>query len=286
MLPLLTAATARELLAALPQGTALGRADTKPETRLTNGAGANGTVLTACAGCSEHALHEHCLYTVSLAGKKWLACITGVGPINAALAMGLALARFPAITAVLNVGLAGTFDLTRAPLGSTIAVSQEIWPEYGLADDAGVDAAGLGFPLWAKRGIIDRLPVSTDPVPMGLPPLLPSAPLALVPTGPSGVSPNTAPTPVNAVPQGTALTVAGVTNSAERARRLHQRYAALIENMEGFAVALACARHGIPLLELRTISNVTGSRLPQDRDFPRAFSAMNLFFTTYFTHTQ
>lgn len=207
--------------------------------------------------------------------------------------MGLALAQRPDITAVLNVGLAGTFDLTRAPLGSTIVVSEEIWPEYGLADDKGVDAAGLGFPLWTggeAGAVIDRLPLELDPVPLGLPPLPLMSPHMpnMMDTQIEGTQGTQAiaPGPMQGMTQGIALTVAGVTNSAARAQRLHQRYAALLENMEGFAVALACARHHVPLVELRTISNVTGSRLPQDRNFPLAFSAMNLFFTTYFTHTQ
>lgn len=286
MLPLLTAATARELCAALPEGTSLSVAE----------ASGNGTAIhtgpSQLPAQSPELLQEQCCYAATIAGQAWLVCVTGLGPINAALAMGLALARFPAITAVLNVGLAGSFDLTRAPLGSTIAVTEEIWPEYGLADDTYVDAAGLGFPLLkgeagglkepvgtkgcphcvpkssANGDVIDRLSLNADPLFMAT-----ALGLSLV----KGMPP---------VVQGSSLTVAGVTNSAARAKRLQHTYAALIENMEGFAVALACARHSVPLVELRTISNVTGSRLAQDRDFAGAFRAMKLFFTSYFTHTQ
>lgn len=278
MLPLLTAATARELCAALPAGTSLAVA--KSATPV--------PAVPVGPNVLPEQLQEQCCYTATIAGQAWLVCITGVGPINAALAMGLALARFPAITAVLNVGLAGSFDLTRAPLGSTIAVTEEIWPEYGLADDTCVDAAGLGFPLFTgvpretaeaqmwpcvpksspNGDVVDRLSLHADPTRVAA-----ALGLSLV----KGIAP---------VVQGSSLTVAGVTNSAARAKRLYHTYAALIENMEGFAVALACMRHCIPLVELRTISNVTGSRLAQDRDFAGAFRAMKLFFTSYFTHTQ
>lgn len=44
--------------------------------------------------------------------------------------------------------------------------------------------------------------------------------------------------------------------SEERARRT----GAALETMEGAAVALACARFGVPLVQLRCISNFTGDR--------------------------
>lgn len=216
-------------------------------------------------------LVEHQLTEFYLGEKPWLACITGVGPVNAGIALGQALALCPQCAGVVNVGLAGSFDLTIAPLGSTIVVREEIWPEYGLADEHGVDAAALGFPQWcgphsplgaAKanthqgQAVIDRLPLCVQPHLLGL-------------------------GPVQHLPQGISLTVAGVSNSAARAAFLQQRYAPLVENMEGFAVALACARHKLPLLELRTISNVVGSRQAKDRDFPLAFAALRAFFMPY-----
>lgn len=233
---LLTAATAQELAAAVPL--------LPPES-----------------------LVEHQLTDFWLGGKRWLACVTGVGPINAGIGLGRALALCPQCTGVVNVGLAGSFDLTRAPLGSTIVVCEEIWPEYGLADEHGVDAVALGFPLWhgpneqSGQAITDRISLCVQPHLLELP-------------------------PVQHLPQGSSLTVAGVSNSAARASRLHQRYAPLMENMEGFAVALACARQGLPLLEFRTISNVVGSRQARDRDFPLAFASLRAFFMPYVQKTQ
>jgi len=62
---------------------------------------------------------------------------------------------------------------------------------------------------------------------------------------------------------GAVLTVNTVTGSAARAaklRRCHPR--ALAEAMEGFGVAEAAAAHGVPVLELRAVSNPVG---PRDR---------------------
>jgi futalosine hydrolase len=62
---------------------------------------------------------------------------------------------------------------------------------------------------------------------------------------------------------GTALTVSTVTGTAERAAVLRARHPrALVEAMEGFGVAEAAAVHGLPVLEVRAVSNPVG---PRDR---------------------
>ncbi|MEU0336626.1 futalosine hydrolase [Streptomyces sp. NPDC006193] len=62
---------------------------------------------------------------------------------------------------------------------------------------------------------------------------------------------------------GTVLTVSTVTGTAARAAALRARHpGALAEGMEGFGVAEAAAAHGVPVLELRAISNPVG---PRDR---------------------
>ncbi|WP_405881506.1 futalosine hydrolase [Streptomyces sp. NBC_01136] len=62
---------------------------------------------------------------------------------------------------------------------------------------------------------------------------------------------------------GTVLTVSTVTGSAERAAELRARHPrALAEAMEGFGVAEAAAAHGVPVLEMRAVSNPVG---PRDR---------------------
>ncbi|MFH8789921.1 futalosine hydrolase, partial [Streptomyces roseoverticillatus] len=63
--------------------------------------------------------------------------------------------------------------------------------------------------------------------------------------------------------RGEVLTVSTVTGSAERAAALvSARPGALAEAMEGFGVAEAAAVHGVPVLEIRAVSNPVG---PRDR---------------------
>jgi futalosine hydrolase len=153
--------------------------------------------------------------------------------LNAALEMGAALSRHE-ITGVVNLGLAGSYDLEKAPLGSCVT---GLDPTDCLADDT-----GFPFPQWEGRGqrVVRR--IGLDPV---------AAAWSLELMLPSGQR------------MGTALTVAGVTGSRDRARILAGRFDALTESMEGFAIALACATRGLPFLEVRTISNAVGER---DRD--------------------
>ncbi|MBC3992346.1 futalosine hydrolase [Streptomyces sp. AC563] len=63
--------------------------------------------------------------------------------------------------------------------------------------------------------------------------------------------------------RGSVLTVSTVTGSAGRAAELMARHpGALAEAMEGFGVAEAATAYGVPVLEIRTVSNAVG---PRDR---------------------
>lgn len=204
-----------------------------------------------------------------LKDRPALLCVTGVGPVNAALALGFCFGLTSAgdnagpeaeistlrIGAVLNVGLAGAFDLRETPLCALCAVREEIWPEYGLNDGTSVTARAFGFPLWSRNDgapgdVHDRLPLAE------------TARVARRGAPPEAFLPRR------------SVTVAGVSASFARARDLADRYGAELENMEGFAVAYACARAGVPCVEIRAVSNKVGPRAPEEKDFPGALAAL------------
>ncbi len=182
--------------------------------------------------------------------------ISGVGPINASLTIGRSLHKLKKNTLVVNIGLAGSFDLQKAPLASSWRITKEIYPEYGLANSENVDAKALGFPQWKTPDTIvwDQINL---PELLHLNETLRYCPL-------QGVA--------------SSITVAGVTCCPSRAAKLSAPYKEhkepLLENMEGFSMALACARYGVPLLEIRTVSNLVGTRDAEFRDFEQAFNAM------------
>ncbi|MGE4291438.1 MAG: futalosine hydrolase [Desulfovibrio sp.] len=190
------------------------------------------------------------------AGRQAALLVTGVGLVNAALALGAA-SGLPGLTGVVNLGVAGAFDIQALPLGTIALASREIWPEYGLerAEGPGADARALGFPLWGNRrdadALWDRIELEPDAAAHAL-----------------GLRLNPA------WPKADCLSVSTVTTTGHRAAALRRNYRADLENMEGFALAYGCGRAGLPFLELRTVSNRVGSRAAEDWALDRALEAL------------
>lgn len=185
---------------------------------------------------------------------------TGVGPVNAAMAMGYCLGLLheskgedTAIDGIIYAGLAGAFDLERAPLRSIWQVSEEIWPEYGLNDGSTVTARAFSHPIWERKGeapVYDRVPLRR-------------------------VSDLPGVTCKEDWPAAASLTVAGVTASFARRNALWDAWHADLENMEGFAAAYAALRAEKPLVEIRVVSNKVGPRSRAEKDFDGALSTLN-----------
>jgi futalosine hydrolase len=186
--------------------------------------------------------------TLDMPKMTLILLVSGVGPINAGIALGYLLGNLPRPIGVLNLGIAGAFDLEKLPLGQCVLVRQEIWPEYGLLTPDGLDPQGIGLPLGTIQGVQvwDRL---------DLEPELNSQRMGFWGSG---------------LPRATSLTVAGVSGTPERAASLLARYHADIENMEGFALAWACRRLEVPFVQVRAISNLVGSRKAEHWDLANA----------------
>ncbi|MEU9114517.1 futalosine hydrolase [Streptomyces sp. NPDC048483] len=159
----------------------------------------------------------------------------GVGP--AAAAAGTATALTAAALAdeepyalVVSAGIGGGFA-PRAPLGSIVVADAIVAADLGAeTPDGFLPVTELGFGTTAHR---------PDPA------LVEAVAMA------AGAA------------TGTVLTVSTVTGSAARTAELAARHpGALAEAMEGFGVAEAAAAHGVPVLEIRTVSNAVG---PRDR---------------------
>ncbi len=223
-------------------------------------AAATGLELCAALKCSTAAPQGQ-VFEASAFGRPVLALVTGIGVINAALALGRALERH-APAGVLNLGVAGSFDLGAHPLGAVRLVEAEIWPEYGLlfSGQCAADARGLGFSLDAGKAavpgaVFERLDWN--------------APAELARLGLNGPGCGRA-----GLACAASLTVSGVTADAPRAKELSARFGAGLENMEGFALAYAARLAELPFAELRAVSNAVGARPPQGWDLPGALTAL------------
>lgn len=164
--------------------------------------------------------------------------VGGVGPaaVAAATATALALADY---TLVVSAGIGGGFQ-PAAPVGSLVVADAVVAADLGAqTPDGFLDVQELGF---------------------GHSVHLPPAELAARAAEATGAL--LAP----------VLTVSTVTGTAEGAARLAARHPlAGAEAMEGFGVAEAAAAHGLPVLEIRAVSNAVG---PRDRDAWRIGDAL------------
>lgn len=192
---------------------------------------------------------------LTMGGRKFLPCVVGIGPVAAALSAGALLERHPGVTGILNLGICGSFDTDVAPLGAVCVASAEIWPEYGVrrAQDDGGQEEAFGHQMFADLPLepVNRLDLDPRAQARAMGLSLPADWIA----GPS-------------------LTVAGVSGDQKRADMLRSRHKALTENMEGFGLALAAKRRGIPFLEIRTVSNPVGARDKRLWNFGLALQAL------------
>lgn len=185
-------------------------------------------------------------------GKSGLLLVSGIGVINSSFALGQTLAKHE-IGLVILAGIAGTFNPDRFPVGSACIVMTEIWPEYGLKTGKEVDPKKLGFSLAEVDGtsIWNRIELNSGND-FGKSMLDRFAKL----------------------PEAVSLTVSGVTATADEALRLRTEFKADIENMEGFAAAYGCALSGVPICQVRTVSNLVGSRDHKDWDLKGALAEL------------
>jgi futalosine hydrolase len=159
----------------------------------------------------------------------------GVGPAAAAAATATALSLAPGGYAlVVSAGIAGGFA-GRAAVGDVVEATLIVAADLGAeSPDGFLTLEALGFG---------------------------SGEMAATPLG------------IRAARRGPVLTVSTVTGSESRAAELAAR-GGYAEAMEGFGVAEAASRHGVPVAELRAISNQVGLRAAATWDIPGALAAL------------
>jgi len=165
----------------------------------------------------------------------------GAGPAAAAAAAAFALASSTShpYGLVISAGIGGGFA-PAAPLGSLVVASDIVAADLGAeTPDGFLPVTALGFGR-------DRF--------------VPPPALVREVAAATGAAP------------GPVLTVSTVTGTAARTAALLAAHpGALAEAMEGFGVAEAAERAGVPVLELRAVSNTVG---PRDRDAWRIGDAL------------
>lgn len=185
------------------------------------------------------------LYRGRLAGRAVTLLHTGVGKANAAAA-ATALVLLQRPQRLILFGCGGAFAGSGLAPGDLALASREIFGDEGaVTPDGFLDLEALGFPL-LRRGSARYF--NTFPLdPVGQAEALPRLQQFCRERG-------------RRLALGPFVTVSTCSGSDPVAVQLETRSGGICENMEGAAVAAVCLRYGLPLLELRGISNRVGDR--------------------------
>jgi futalosine hydrolase len=162
-----------------------------------------------------------------IGGRSITLLQTGVGPVNAAFALTRHLTRHGA-SAVVICGVGGAYPRSGLEPGDIVCAESETYGDLGAESPAGfLDMQALGFP------VIDANPPLFNRLPVDLFPHRRRAPF---------------------------VTCATCTGTDEHAAALAARTGGAVESMEGAAAVHVARLAGVPVGEIRGISNTVGTR--------------------------
>ncbi len=152
---------------------------------------------------------------------------TGVGPVNAAHAVTLFLAKTGARSIVV-CGIGGAYPASGLQVGDVVCAASECYGDLGATSPSGfLDMKALGFPVVeAPTPLFNEIPMQVFPVERRVP----------------------------------FVTVSSCTGTDGAARDIEKRTAGAVESMEGAAVAHVAHLHGVPVGEVRGVSNIVTNR--------------------------
>jgi len=198
----------------------------------------------------------------SVGGREVILAATGIGKVNAASAATLLLERFTPELMV-NTGCGGAFPGCGLSVGDLAIADSECFADEGVqAPDGWRGVELIGIPVYEGRGerIFNRLPVAGDLARCAL--LFARSHRFQAEIGPF-------------------LTVSTCSGTAAQAEELLRRFPGVCENMEGAALAQVALIYGVPLLEVRGISNMVEDRDLARWDLARAVSEAQRFLLAY-----
>lgn len=192
----------------------------------------------------------HCgsgLYQGNINAEPIFYLISGIGKTNASWGATILIERFsPSI--IINFGVGGAYPSSGLKIGDIAVAEKEVYGDEGASLKDGFHTLEvIGMPLLVKgrRKYFNEFPLDKNLVKKALNSFNRatdnSSLTAKVKTGPF-------------------LTLSTCTGTLKRAKKLQGIFHAICENMEGAAVAHICALYGVPIVEIRGISNIVEDR--------------------------
>lgn len=198
----------------------------------------------------------------TIGNLRVVVCAGGVGKVNAAAATAVMIDRYqPQL--VINVGCAGAYAGSGLAVGNLVVASEEVLADEGVQVAAGwKDLRYMSLPSVEQGGMscYNLLPLSRH-----------ASEKAMQLADYYGVF----------LMRGRSATVSTCSGTRQQGDELSLRWSALIENMEGAAVAQVCLRCGVDCLEIRGISNLVEERDLKKWDIPKAVEAAQRFVLKY-----
>jgi len=183
------------------------------------------------------------LFSGNLEGVNTLLCHPGIGQVNMAIQLTRLLSSYQP-DAVLLCGCGGSYPASGLKNGDLALATTETFSDLGVStDNRFIPLEQLDLPQ-------DRQLAPPVKQTFTLNPQLLQYAQKILPQADSG--------PFSTVNSCSGTSVLSI--------ELERRSGAICENMEGAAAAQVCENFGLPLLELRGISNPTGTRDPQQWD--------------------
>ncbi|MCS7164056.1 MAG: hypothetical protein NZ845_03540 [Thermodesulfovibrio sp.] len=154
--------------------------------------------------------------------REILLCISGIGKINSSIASVFAFEKFP-IDKVIISGIAGAYPTSGLKIGDIALAEKEIEADQGLLIKCDDEEKSFIF-------------IDYQEFPLYIPNSLKN------------------------LKKGVFLTVSACTGNLKRAYFLERKFNAICENMEGAAIAKVAQNYGVPVTEIRSISNLVTDR--------------------------
>ncbi len=186
-------------------------------------------------------------YKGNIAGRPVIVVVSGIGKVNASHA-ATRLIREHNPVLVMNIGVGGAYASAGLAIGDIAVAEKEIYGDEGVVLSDGLhDLTAIGLPLLQKgrKKYFNEFPLDQRLIRKALR-LIDADEISF------------------AFRAGPFVTVSACTGTTKRAREIEKKFHAVCENMEGAAIAHVCARYGIPLVEMRGVSN-----LVRDRDLSK-----------------
>lgn len=187
------------------------------------------------------------LYRGKVEGVEIVYSISGMGKTNASHAATI-LIRDYSPKLLVNFGAGGAYPSSGLAAGDIMVADAEVYGDEGVLDSDGFHGTEYtGIPV-LRRGrkkyynefaLDGRLAKKAITSAGSAFPYLPARPKVMA---------------------GRFVTVSTCTGTRQRAAELQKKWGALCENMEGAAVAHICALYGVPLIEIRGVSNIVDDR--------------------------